>query len=172
MRLPVFADAFYWVALIDPRDKSHADAVDLERQIADRPIVTTDEVLTEVLTLFAGASRLRGRATATIRDILQDDTIIIVPQSRESFLSGFALYADRPDKSYSLTDCISMHTMRRAGISDVLTNDRHFEQEGFRALFRPSSGDYAALGLTRERSRIRCRSWRRRLRSLRVKSCG
>jgi len=36
----------------------------------------------------------------------------------------------------SLTDCISMEVMRREGISDVLTNDRHFEQEGFRALFR------------------------------------
>ena len=30
-----------------------------------------------------------------------------------------------------------MQTMRREGISQVLTNDRHFEQEGFRALFRP-----------------------------------
>jgi predicted nucleic acid-binding protein len=29
-----------------------------------------------------------------------------------------------------------MQTMRREGLSEVLTNDRHFEQEGFRALFR------------------------------------
>jgi predicted nucleic acid-binding protein len=29
-----------------------------------------------------------------------------------------------------------MKTMRREGLTDVLTNDRHFEQEGFRALFR------------------------------------
>jgi predicted nucleic acid-binding protein len=29
-----------------------------------------------------------------------------------------------------------MQTMRREGITDVLTSDRHFEQEGFRALFR------------------------------------
>jgi predicted nucleic acid-binding protein len=39
---------------------------------------------------------------------------------------------------YSLTDCISMDTMRQLGIAEVLTNDRHFEQEGFRALFRDS----------------------------------
>jgi len=31
-----------------------------------------------------------------------------------------------------------MQTMRREGLTDVLTNDRHFEQEGFRALFRDS----------------------------------
>jgi predicted nucleic acid-binding protein len=53
-------------------------------------------------------------------------------------LSGFELYVARPDKGYSLTDCISMQTMRRDGLTDVLTNDRHFEQEGFRALFRDS----------------------------------
>jgi hypothetical protein len=33
--------------------------------------------------------------------------IALVPQSRESFLSGMALYGARPDKGYSLTDCIS-----------------------------------------------------------------
>jgi len=42
--------------------------------------------------------------------------------------------AGRPDKGYSLVDCISMQTMRREGITDALTHDRHFEQEGFRAL--------------------------------------
>ncbi len=52
------------------------------------------------------------------------------------FLSGFDLYRARPDKGYSLTDCISMQIMRREGLTDALTNDRHFEQEGFRALFR------------------------------------
>ncbi len=59
-------------------------------------------------------------------------------QTRESFQAGFDLYAARPDKGYSLTDCISMQTMRREGLTEVLANDRHFEQEGFRALFRDS----------------------------------
>jgi uncharacterized protein len=59
-----------------------------------------------------------------------------MPRSRESFLAGIELYRSRPDKGYSLTDCISMITMRREGLTEALTNDRHFEQEGFRALFR------------------------------------
>jgi predicted nucleic acid-binding protein len=57
-----------------------------------------------------------------------------MPQSRESFLAGIELYRARPDKGYSLTDCISMITMRREGLTEALTNDRHFEQEGFRTL--------------------------------------
>jgi hypothetical protein len=46
------------------------------------------------------------------------------------------LYIQRPDKGYSLTDCISMQTMRREGLTEALTKDRHFEQEGFQVLFR------------------------------------
>jgi predicted nucleic acid-binding protein len=44
------------------------------------------------------------------------------------------LYEERNDKGYSLVDCISMSTMRRVGISAVLTNDHHFTQEGFQVL--------------------------------------
>ena len=71
-----------------------------------------------------------------MQDILDDRNVHALPQSRAGLLEGLALYKARPDKGYSLTDCISMQTMRREGLTDVLTNDRHFEQEGFLALFR------------------------------------
>ena len=70
--------------------------------------------------------------------ILAKPVIRVIPQSRESFLAGLQLYRARPDKGYSLVDCISMQTMRKEGLTEVLTNDRHFEQEGFRVLFRDS----------------------------------
>jgi predicted nucleic acid-binding protein len=60
----------------------------------------------------------------------------VLAQSEESFQAGWALYVARPDKGYSMTDCISMAAMRREGIVHALTNDAHFEQEGFRAVFR------------------------------------
>ena len=59
----------------------------------------------------------------------------MIPQSRDSFRAGLDLYIRRPDKGYSLTDCISMETMRREGLAEALTDDHHFEQEGFRTLF-------------------------------------
>jgi predicted nucleic acid-binding protein len=46
-----------------------------------------------------------------------------------------SLYEARPDKRYSLTDCRSMVALRALGISEVLTNDHHFTQEGFALLF-------------------------------------
>ena len=45
-----------------------------------------------------------------------------------------ALFGSRPDKSWSLTDCISFAVMEAHGISDVLTCDHHFAQAGFRVL--------------------------------------
>ena len=48
---------------------------------------------------------------------------------------ALTLYEARPDKEYSLTDCIAMQTMRREGLTEVLTNDHHFTQEGFSILF-------------------------------------
>lgn len=135
----LFADTFYWIALVDSADSSHQRALAISSERGDSPIVTTDEVLAEYLTFFATAPELlRRKAVTNAQRILEDPGVEVIPQSRESFLSGMALYAARPDKGYSLTDCISMQTMRKKGLVEVLTNDRHFEQEGFRTLFRDS----------------------------------
>jgi predicted nucleic acid-binding protein len=135
----LFADTFYWIALTDLNDSSHRLAMSVTSARIDSPIVTTDEVLAEYLTFFAtGAADLRHKAVITAYRILKDPGVRVVPQSRESFLAGMALYSTRLDKGYSLTDCISMQTMGHEGLTEALTNDRHFEQEGFRALFRNS----------------------------------
>jgi predicted nucleic acid-binding protein len=133
----LFADTFYWIALGDFSDSAHQRALVLTAERAGTPIVTTDEVLAEYLTFFATSpGQMRRKAVINARRILDNPGVHVVSQSRESFLSGMALYEARPDKGYSLTDCISMQTMRKERLTEVLTNDRHFEQEGFRALFR------------------------------------
>jgi predicted nucleic acid-binding protein len=133
----VFADTFYWIALINPRDSSNQRVQHFSRSL-DSGIVTIDEVLTELLTFCAGDPKLRSTAALAVQDILGDTGVRVIPQSRTGFLAGLSLYQARPDKGYSLTDCICMQTMRKEGLADALTNDRHFEQEGFRALFRDS----------------------------------
>ncbi len=137
----VCADTFYWVALTNTRDNSHEKALRIKRGLAGLRIVTSEPVLIEYLNFFAEWHPiLRRKATKNVADILARRGVEVLPLTREYFRLGFALYADRPDKGYSLTDCISMEMMRRQGLSDVFTNDRHFEQEGFRALFRGGDG--------------------------------
>jgi predicted nucleic acid-binding protein len=131
----VFADTLYWVAITHRKDQWHRAAVAMSRRLAGCHVVTTDEVLTEVLNAFAEAGRvLRREAVNLIHDLHADPAVTVHPSSRQAFLSGFALYEARPDKGYSLTDCISMETMRAEGISEILTHDNHFTQEGFTVL--------------------------------------
>jgi uncharacterized protein len=133
---PVFADTFYWIALTNKRDSAHRTVMEFSTKLPPRTVVTNDEVLTEFLAYCASDELLRSVAGRAVNGLLSNPDIRVIPQSRSSFVDGLALYNSRPDKGYSLTDCISMQTMRREGLIEVLTNDRHFEQEGFRALFR------------------------------------
>ncbi len=132
-----FVDTFYWGALFNQRDHWHDRALAFSRALtpSDR-LWTSDAVLTEVLAMFSGAGEyLRRGASRRVRALLSDTHVVLIPATHEHFLEGFALYEQRPDKGYSLTDCMSMEIMRREGLTDVLTNDHHFTQEGFRILF-------------------------------------
>ena len=131
----VFADTLYWVAITHRKDQWHQAAVNLSRTLAGCHLVTTDDVLTEVVNAFCEAGPiLRHRAAMLVRNLHKKSTVTVHPQSRHTFLAGLALYEARPDKGYSLTDCISMEAMRQEGITEVLTNDGHFTQEGFTIL--------------------------------------
>ena len=131
----VFADTYYWIALLNDRDQGHAAARAITQALRYSAIITSQEVLSEVLTFFCEHGRqVRQTVAAFVRQILTNPAITLHPQSDQSFLDGLAFYEARPDKEYSLTDCISMLIMRQQGITEVLTSDDHFTQEGFTKL--------------------------------------
>lgn len=137
MTRAVFADSFFWIALLNRSDNRHAEAVRLNQSFEKAFFVTTDDVLIEVLNYFSGRGPLfRQKAATLVHRLRARRSVRLIAQTRSLFDAGLALYETRLDKGYSLTDCLSMVTMRDRGVTDVLSDDRHFEQEGFRCLFK------------------------------------
>ncbi len=128
----VFADSFYFFALVSPTDEAHHRAVELSESL-DVPIVTTAWVLTEVAD---GLSRSRHRRafSAILSQLRADLRDTVVPASQRLFDAGCDPYNARDDKQWSLTDCISFVVMHERGLAEALTGDHHFEQAGFKAL--------------------------------------
>lgn len=127
-----FADTFYSLALTNPDDVAHPRAVALSEGYAGR-IVTTAWVLVELADAMA-VPRTRPVFLELLGSLRADPATEILPAGPDLFERGLDLYARRPDKAWSLTDCISFVVMAERGVAEALTGDRHFEQAGFRAL--------------------------------------
>lgn len=131
---PVFADTYFFFAILNRTDPSHQRAINLSRNIRQL-LITTDRVITE---LADGLSRVsdRERFMDLYRHIQLSPAIQVVPASRALLEEAVVLYAARPDKDWPLTDCVSFVVMRDEGMTQALTGDQHFEQAGFAALLK------------------------------------
>ncbi len=101
----------------------------------DRFTGATAWVLTEFADGLANTPN-RHLYQAILDDLQQEPSATIVPASQDLFERGQQLYFARPDKQWSLTDCISFVVMQELGINDALTADHHFEQASFVALLK------------------------------------
>ena len=132
----VFADTSYWVAYLWLEDQWREAALEASEKIAGVEIVTTESVLIEVLNYFSEfRADIKNKIAVAVEEILQDDETLVLHHRHEDFLNALELYKSRLDKGYSLTDCISMNAMRDFTVNEILTNDTHFQQEGFTKLF-------------------------------------
>lgn len=128
----VFVDTNYLGAVANPRDRLHASAMKLAGEFgADASVryVTTLGVLAEFLTLFSQDPHLRARAVDFV-DRLRVSNVEIIHDDEQLFDAGLTLYRSRPDKTYSMIDCMSMAICRRLRIAEILTGDHDFEREG------------------------------------------
>lgn len=133
----VFADANYFVALLNPRDDCHAAALVAQNDLAAAHLVTTDEVLAEFLTFFCELGpQAKNAAVQVVEGLRKNARVTVVEQSRATFDGGLGRYKRFADKKWSIADCVSFELMTRDSIAEALTNDRHFEQAGFVARLR------------------------------------
>jgi uncharacterized protein len=129
----VFADTFYFLALLNPRDHANAKAVAAAQQVTF--LVTTEWVLLELADALASTSK-RSTFDMVRQGLLSNPAVNVEPLSSTVHEEGIALFRNRPDKEWSLTDCVSFTVMQRDGITEALTGDHHFEQAGFVALLK------------------------------------
>lgn len=128
----VFADTYFFLAALNTRDADHEAALDYFGR-EELHFVTTAWVLSEVAAALAPRTT-RASFVKLHGDLRTDPAVTLLPPEAGLFERGLALYADRSDKDWSLTDCISFVVMQAQGITEALTGDHHFKQAGFMPL--------------------------------------
>ncbi len=133
----LFLDTGFAIALASRRDQHHQRAVELATEVKANSVhlVTTQAVILEIGNSLSKGHH-RPAAVQLIASLRTDPTVEIVTVDEELFDKSFAMFQDRDDKEWSLTDCISFVVMERRGITDALTPDEHFNQAGFNARMR------------------------------------
>ena len=130
----VFADTFFFLALLNDEDQAHPEARAFATQESPA-YLTTEWVLTEVADAFC-APQARRQFLRLLELLAADSGSIVVPSSHQLFEQGVQLFSKRMDKHWSLTDCLSFVVMHEHGVTEALTGDHHFEQAGFKPLLK------------------------------------
>jgi predicted nucleic acid-binding protein len=129
---PCFADTFFFLALVVRKDPKVHEAAAAAHQ-SGRPMVTTAWVIVELADALCDAVN-RPVFDRLYSTLLNSPRVEIIPPDERWLDLGIQRFNSRPDKDWSLTDCISFVVMEHRGLTEALTADHHFEQAGFAAL--------------------------------------
>src|SRR3954463_9242079 len=129
----VFLDSVGLIALWNADDQWHAPATAAfgAVMIGRRPVITTSFILLECGN--AAARKPFRSKVAAFRQGLALRRELIVP-TEEDWIRAWAAY-DRGEAGHAgIVDHVSFVVMRRLGIAEAFTNDRHFQAAGFTTL--------------------------------------
>lgn len=131
-----FADTSWFQAILSTRDEHHEAAIAASR-LPWSLLITTEFVLVELGSTFSKPDD-RPDFLLIDRMVRTRDDVMLIPATSDLLQRGRELFAARPDKAWSLTDCISFVVMQEHSLTEVLTTDHHFTQAGFHALLAPA----------------------------------
>ena len=131
----IFIDTSYLLALEMKSDKNHK-AVNTHWKTYRKtcPLLTTTSYVFDELVTFLNNSGRHDKAVEIGEMLLSSHTFHFVHVDDDLFKLGWDRFKNRPDKSFSLTDCISFITMEVLNIQAALTFDEHFLQAGFQVI--------------------------------------
>ncbi len=126
--MTVFVDTGAWFAYFVRRDPDHAAAVQWISQNR-QPLVTTDYVFDELLTLLA-LRESRGVAIAGGQLLWTQQVADLERLTTDDLAEAWEVFRRYQDKQWSFTDCTSKVLIERLGIAEAFAFDHHFEQFG------------------------------------------
>lgn len=127
-------DTSGFLCLVHKDEPEHADAVQSYNSATS--YLTHSYILSEFIPLARSRKFPVFEALNFSRHILTDRSIEVVWVDAQLHDAALKLLEKRLDKTYSLCDAVSFVLMREREITDALTTDKHFEQEGFVRLLK------------------------------------
>jgi predicted nucleic acid-binding protein len=130
----VFLDTVGLIALWNTDDQWHDAADSAYRQIVEQRklVLTTSYVLLECGN--AAARHTFRSDVCALRQTLELRNELVVP-ALDDWHKAWAAYERGEAGQAGIVDHISFAVMRRLGVNEALTNDRHFQAAGFLTLF-------------------------------------
>jgi len=130
----VFLDTVGLLATWDASDQWHAAALQVyETMLAQRlPVITSTFVMLECGN--AAARRPYRSTVARFREHMEAAGRLLVPTD-DDCKAAWTAYAQRTVADAGIVDHVSFTLMRRMGIEEVFSNDRHFKAAGFQTMF-------------------------------------
>jgi uncharacterized protein len=131
---PVFLDTVGILAMLDRDDQWHSVAAPVYESLvrSGRPMVTTPLVFYEC---GNAASRGLGRPKVdALRRLMASEGQVIEPTAEE-VEAAWSDYVRGLAGEAGIVDHVSFAVMRRLGLTDAFTNDKHFAAAGFTTLF-------------------------------------
>ena len=131
---PVFLDTVGLLAIWDTSDQWHEAASSAYRLMLEqgRSLTTTPQVLNECGN--AASRRAYREDVCALRELLLDERLLVEP-SGEEIDDAWVEFREGEPGDAGIVDLISFAVMRRLGLTDAFTNDRHFKVAGFTTLF-------------------------------------
>ena len=129
----IFIDTSFFFASLEPKDRTHSEAVALLSKLDREDLVTTNNIRGETWTLIRARS---GHADAVrFLDSLEASKVIRVEHVGEDIEDRALQWLRRHDeRPYSFVDATSFAFMEANGITEALAFDGDFAAAGFSEL--------------------------------------
>lgn len=124
----ILVDTGAWYASVVPTDPDHQAAADWLASNRE-PLLTTDFILDEVLTLLKVRGHLM-RALALGDELLNGNRATIHYVAESELRSAWEVFRRFRDKEWSFTDCTSKSLIDSLQLTTAFAFDHHFKQFG------------------------------------------